>query len=66
MSQLLPLLCGQVNMTERYDRYIKGLEVAEKFNNPLFLASIKRELRIMEEAGEKSEPKETPNEDKPD
>ena len=52
-------------MTERYDRYVEGYEVAKKFNNPMFMASIQRELKLMEAAGEKSEPKDPPNEEKP-
>lgn len=53
-------------MSERYERYKKGFEVAKKFNNAMFMASINRELQIMEAAGEKSEPNDPPNEDKPD
>jgi len=57
--------CGLLKMTERYDRYVEGYEVAKKFNNPMFMASIQRELKLMEAAGEKSEPKDPPNDEKP-
>ena len=52
MSQLLPLLCGQVKMSERYERYANALQVAKDHGNKIFAAAIQKEMDAMKKRGE--------------